>query len=204
MKEILLDQIVANIGKKIEHLRKEQNLSLSQVAEKAGVSSTTVHKLERSEMTPTITVLMKIADAFGVKVGFFLQEENGNFDYVERVEHTAYGQAETFRNSAGNTEIQYLAFRLKEAKILTLLTSLKSGTQSGPRPQSHSGEEFIYCLEGQIRYEVNGKTYLLEKGDSLHFHAYVPHRWQVVGKRGTKNLWIITPPPTGGVTELWK
>ncbi len=204
MKEILIDQIVATIGRKIEQLRKDQNLSLSQVADLAGVSSTTIHKLERSEMTPTITVLMKVADALGVKVGYFLGEDNGGFDYLERVEYTPQGSSEKFRNSVANTEIEYIAFRLRDAKILALLTCLKSGTQSGAKAQSHPGEELIFCLEGQIEWEVDGKTYLLNKGDCLHFHAHVPHRWHVIGKRGTKNLWMITPPPTGGITELWK
>jgi len=204
MKEILIDQIVSTIGKKIEQLRKQQGLSLNQVAEKAGVSNTTIHKLERNKMTPTITVLMKIADAFGEKVGFFLGEENNNFEYIQEAEYTPKGDGKKFRNTSGNTQVEYLAFRLKEGKLLVLLTFLKSGTKSGPKPQSHPGEEFIFCLNGEIQYEVHGKTYLLKKGDSLHFYAHFPHRWEVIGSKGTKNLWIITPPPTGGVTELWK
>jgi transcriptional regulator with XRE-family HTH domain len=206
MKEILIDQIVSTLGKRLEQLRKQQGLSLSRVAEMAGVSSTTIHKLERNEMTPTITVLMKIADAFGEKVGFFLGEESNGFEleYIQGAEYTPKGGGKKFRNTSGNTQVDYLAFRLKEGKLLVLLTFLKAGTKSGPKPQSHPGEEFVFCLTGEIQYEVDGKTYLLKKGDSLHFYAHLPHRWEVIGDKGTRNLWIITPPPTGGVTELWK
>jgi len=205
MREILIDQIVSAVGHKIRKLRQDQGLSLNQVAEKAGVSVMTVHKLERSEMTPTITVLMKIADAFGEKVGFFLGEENNTeFEYAQGAEYTPQGGGKKFRDASGNTQIDYLAFRLKDGKLLVLLNFLKAGTKSGPKPQSHPGEEFVYCLTGEIRYEIDGKTYLLKKGGSLHFHAHLPHRWEVTGTKGTKNLWIITPPPTGGVTELWR
>jgi hypothetical protein len=38
-------------------------------------------------MTPTVTVLMKIADALEEKIGYFLEEKNGSFDYVENVEY---------------------------------------------------------------------------------------------------------------------
>ena len=206
MKEILIDQIVSTLGKRIEQLRKQQGLSLNQVAEKAGVSSTTIHKLERNEMTPTITVLMKVADALGEKVGFFLGEEsNGSgLEYIQGAEYTPQGGGKRFRNTSGNTQVDYIAFRLKEGKLLALLTLLKADTKSGLKPQSHPGEEFIFCLSGEIQYEVDGKKYLLRKGDSLHFYAHLPHRWEVIGNKGTKNIWVITPPPTGGVTELWK
>ena len=171
MKEILIDQIVSAIGSKIKKLRQQQGMSLNQIAERAGVSVTTIHKLERSEMTPTITVLMKVADAFGEKVGFFLGEENNNleFEYVQGAEYTPKGSGKRFRNTSGNTQVDYIAFRLKEGKLLALLTLLKAGTKSGLKPQSHPGEEFIFCLTGEIQYEVDGKTYLLKKGDNLHF-----------------------------------
>jgi len=204
MKEILIDQIVSSIGSKISRLRKQKDLSLNQLAEKAGVSVTTIHKLERNEMTPTVTVLMKIADALEEKVGFFLGEDTGDLEYIENVEYTAQKNGKVFRNASGDTQIKYLAFRLREGKLLSLLTHLKTGTKSADKPQSHPGEEFIFCLEGEIKYEVNGKSYILNKGDSFHFFANLPHRWEVTGKEGTKNLWIITPPPTGAITELWK
>ena len=201
---MLIEEIVSSIGSKISELRKQKDFSLHQLAEKAGVSPTTIHKLERNEMTPTVTILMKIADALGEKVSFFLGEESDETHYVEQVEYVAQKNGRIFKNNSGNTQIKYLAFRLKEGKLLSLLTHIKAGTKSGNKPQSHPGEEFVYCLEGEIKYEVNGKEFTLKKGDSLHFFASLPHRWEVTGEEGTKNLWIITPPPVGAVTELWR
>jgi len=204
MKEIFIDQVVSTIGKKIRTLREQQHLSLNQVAEKAGVSSTTVHKLERNEMTPTVTVLMKIADALGEKVGFFFEEEDNHFGYVQGVEYTPQKNRKKFRNTPGNTRVEYMAIRLRDAKMLSMLILLEPGTMSGVKKQSHLGEEFIYSLGGEIRYEIEGNTYLLKKGDCLHFHSHIPHRWEVTGSKGSKTLWLITPPPVGGFTELWK
>jgi transcriptional regulator with XRE-family HTH domain len=204
MKEILIEQIVSSIGGKIFFLRKQKGLSLNQLAERAGVSVTTIHKLERAEMTPTVTVLMKIADALEEKVGFFLEEPNGSFDYVENVEYLSQKNGKVFRNASGTTQIKYLSLRLKGGKMLALLTHLKNGTKSSDKPTSHPGEELIYCLEGKITYEIDGKIFPLKKGDTLHFFSNLPHRWEVVGENGTKNLWIITPPPTGAITELWR
>lgn len=204
MKEILIDQIVSSIGRKISDLRQKKGLSLNQLAEKAGVSASAIHKLEHNEMTPTVTLLMKIADALMEKVGFFLGENNGDVEYKENVEFTPESKEKFFRNTSGGTQIKYLAYRLKEGKLLSLLTYMKKGTKSGEKPQSHRGEEFVFCLEGEIKYEVNGESFLLKEGDSIHFFATLPHRWEVTGEEGTKNLWVITPPPIGSITELWK
>ncbi len=43
---------------------------------------------------------------------------------------------------------------------------------------SHSGRELIYCLDGELDYEIDGEHYSLAPGDSLLFHADLPHRWQ--------------------------
>jgi quercetin dioxygenase-like cupin family protein len=44
-----------------------------------------------------------------------------------------------------------------------------------PSPMSHSGEEFIYVLQGRMRYRVGDVTYTLGAGDSLYFDAEEDH-----------------------------
>ena len=39
----------------------------------------------------------------------------------------------------------------------------------------HGGVEFIYILDGEIRYRHGDKTYLMAPGDSLYFDADTPH-----------------------------
>ena len=204
MKEILIDEIVSSIGGKISQLRRQKDLSLNQLAEMAGVSVTTVHKLERQEMTPTVTVLMKIADALEQKVGFFLEESNSDFEYIENIEYRDKSNAKVFGTATGRNDIEYLAVRLRGARLFGMLIHHKTGAKSGIKKHSHSGEEFIYCLKGQVKHEVNGEVFILKQGDSLHFFSNLPHRWEVTGREGATILWITTPPPTGEVTELWK
>ena len=58
-----VDGIVSSIGPKVKKLRQEQRLSLQQLAIKAEVSAAAIHKIERNDMVPTITTLLKIATA---------------------------------------------------------------------------------------------------------------------------------------------
>ena len=60
-----VEAIVGSIGPKVKRLRQEQRLSLQQLAEKAEVSAAAIHKIERNNMVPTITTLLKLATALG-------------------------------------------------------------------------------------------------------------------------------------------
>jgi hypothetical protein len=46
-----------------------------------------------------------------------------------------------------------------EAFMLTL----EAGGSSGPYGMLHSGHEFVFCLRGQLEYDVDGQIFLLEQ-----------------------------------------
>jgi transcriptional regulator with XRE-family HTH domain len=206
MTNIIIDKIVSSIGTKIAQLRRQKRMSVNKLAQRAGISGTAVHKLENNQMTPTVTLLMKIADALETKIVYFLEEKTDQFDYVENIEYNTKSGAVTFQNKKRDSlKAKYVAFRLKGGILFAILIdTLKFGETSGVKPVSHPGEALVYCLEGEVTYKFEDKSYCLKKGDSLHYFTRIPHRWEVTGRKGVKTLWIITPPPVGAATELWK
>src|SRR5437763_6367264 len=69
-----IQRTVSGIGAKVAKARAERGWSLAQLAERAGLSTAAVHKIEKRGMTPTIASLMKVAAALGKSVGFFVEE----------------------------------------------------------------------------------------------------------------------------------
>lgn len=67
-----LDEIVASIGPKIRELRQRRQLSLQQLGLRAEVSAAAIHKVERNDMVPTITTLLKLAAALGEPLDHFV------------------------------------------------------------------------------------------------------------------------------------
>ena len=57
-----------------------------------------------------------------------------------------------------------LPFQELEPFLITLEPKAGSG---GERQVVHSGHEFVYCLQGQIEYVIDGKVSMLEMGDIL-------------------------------------
>lgn len=63
-----------DIGSKIMTLRKKFSLSQSELAKKVEVSRTIIGNYERNENTPSIDILLKIANTFDVSVDYLIGE----------------------------------------------------------------------------------------------------------------------------------
>jgi transcriptional regulator with XRE-family HTH domain len=77
-----------NIGSKISTLRKEKNWSQGDLAQKIDASREIIGKYERNENLPSIEMVAKMAQAFGVTVDFLIGSgENASYDKetVERI-----------------------------------------------------------------------------------------------------------------------
>lgn len=63
-----------SVGTKVRSLRKEQKLSAEQLAVRAGVSSSTLGRLERSDLIPGVPILERIAAQLGTDASALLSE----------------------------------------------------------------------------------------------------------------------------------
>ncbi len=186
-----VDRIVSSIGPRLRELRLQHNLSLQQLAVRAGVSAAAIHKIERNGMVPTITTLLKLAEAFDRPVSYFVDEEvegAGPVLFTPRSERgVVYGspagvQAETISGS-------YARFFLDST-----VTTVNPGAASGAGLLQHHGEELVFMLDGELVFQVDGTDYLLREGDTLHFRTDRPHRWENAGRAPARAVWVRLRP----------
>ena len=64
-----------------------------------------------------------------------------------------------------------------------------------PKPSAHTiyknthpGQEFNLILEGAMELYLNGKTIVLEEGDSIYFDSTKPHGMKAIGKQPVRFL----------------
>lgn len=75
---------MSSIGDRIKRARKASGLSLRELGEQIGISHTAVSKYENGLITPSSTMLIKLARALGVRVEYFLRPaayELSNIEY---------------------------------------------------------------------------------------------------------------------------
>jgi transcriptional regulator with XRE-family HTH domain len=90
-----------NIGDKIIQLRKQHDLSQSDLAKKIGASRTIVGNYERNSNTPSIEMIIKIAKVFNVSVDYMIGEgQLSSYDkeVLKRIEDIEHLDQETRKN----------------------------------------------------------------------------------------------------------
>ena len=184
-----MDEVIAGIGEKIRLLRQAQGLSLEKLADRSGVSSAAIHKIERNAMVPTITTLMKLARSLDRSVSYLVEEEP---DEPPAAVLVAAKSRETLFASREGVNMQNIAGPFGHFGLAGALVTIEPGQDSGKAPLAHAGEELVFMLSGSLEFEIDG-TYNLRQGDSLHLRTDRPHRWRNPGSRTAKAVWISLP-----------
>jgi transcriptional regulator with XRE-family HTH domain len=182
-----IERTVSALGAKLALARAERGWSLAELARRAGVSTASVHKIEKSGMTPTIATLMKIASALGTSVSYFIDEDVAvPAAIVVRGDERARLYTSKTGIALDNVSGRYGRYRLAGAEA-----RLEPLASSGPDPMRHPGEELIYLLEGAMRVTVDGDVTELKAGDSIHFRTDRPHTWENPSERPARALWFM-------------
>lgn len=178
-----------NIGEKIKQLRKEREMSISDLAKKAELSSGLISQIERNIVTPSIVSLWKIAQSLEVTVGYFFDEE------VKPSVNPVVTRKNRKRISASNNNAVYeLLSTDLNRKIEFLYITIKVGDYSTKNFVTHEGEECGIVIKGRLMVKMVDKEYILEEGDSIYFDSTIPHRYINIGEEVCESVWAMTPP----------
>lgn len=162
---------VSPLSSRIRMLRLRQQRTLSDVAKRCGFTASLLSKIESGKTSPPIATLAKIAEALGVGLGNLLDGKQDSSTVLTLAQHRAV-------NLATETDKGY-GFHLLAAeradKIMQPFIFVAERGRIKPGVMAHCGEEFVYVLEGRMRYSVGKITYSLGPGDSLYFSSEEEH-----------------------------
>jgi transcriptional regulator with XRE-family HTH domain len=178
--------VVSGIGPKIKALRKQYGYSLQSLGERADVSAATIHKIEQSDMVPTITTLLKIAAALGRPVSYFVEEDD---DEQPTVFTPADGRHSIYTSHTG-IDLDGISGPYGEFLIAAAVATVIPGASSGSKPLQHAGEELVYLVSGELDFRVCNVTHNLKPGDALHFLTRQEHFWHNPGDEDAVAIWM--------------
>lgn len=179
---------IERLGTLLRQRRKALRMTMKTVATKAGLTEGFISQIERGISTPSLVTLYKIANVLGTSVDTFL-------NHTPPAEHSIVSRAES--RQGYNIETKERLYEIVErgfpgALLNGCITHIPPGYVS--EMTSHEGEDFLYLIEGEILYEINGKEYYLKTGDTLHFPSSLPHRARNMTSKTAKELWVGTTP----------
>ncbi len=167
------NDLEAAIGRQVRALRKRHDMTVTELAGDAGLSSGMLSKIENGLTSPSLATLKALSTALNVPVTalFHKFEEQREATFVPRGE----GLKIERRGTRSGHQYHLLGHsRDKAIAVEPYLITLTSESEIFPYFQ-HAGTEFLYMLDGRMGYRHGDRVYAMAPGDSLFFDADVPH-----------------------------
>lgn len=180
------------IGGHVRALRRQHDLSVSDLAGAAGISTGMLSKIENGQISPSLATLQAIAGALSVPLSglFAAFEDQRDCSFVRANQGVVIER----RGTKVGHVYQLLGHVLRGDVVMEpYLITLRSGAEPYTGFQ-HVGTEFIYMLTGEVVYRHGDQTYHLRPGDSLLFDSRALHGPEKLVKQPMTYLSIIVYP----------
>ena len=143
------------IGMKLKKTRLQRDLTIQELAAGSKVSANMISRIERGLTTPSVEILMKLANAFGMSISYFMEEaEKGSATVLTR-----HGEGHPVFFFEEKHQIASLTQGICDPGFSAFIDTLEKGCTSGAGGMVQSGEEFAYILAGQMEFIVDGECY---------------------------------------------
>lgn len=166
---------IHRIGPQLRDYRKEKNMRLIDLSRQANVSSAMLSKIENGRIIPTIPTLFQLITALDVDPSTFFSELNdqNKFSNYLLIRHENYVPYVKEENAVG---FHYQSILEHTQQSDNFQISIVTLDPNNKRPLvSTAAFEFLYVIEGQMKYQLDDTMLEIRKGDSLFFDGRIPH-----------------------------
>ena len=172
------DSINRHLGSRLKQLRANRQWSLEALASASGVSRSMLSQIEREQANPTLAVTLRIARAFGLSLGEFLEMPGASSGVtVIRADDRTYDY-----RSDKDCRIRALSPLNLEKDVEFYELRLQAGGALRSAPHFEGTREFLVVQKGRVRITSAGDSEELNAGDSANYRADVAHAIENLGK----------------------
>lgn len=177
-----------HIGQKIRETRLRQKKTQQQIANVCGISKSLLSKIENGLTSSAVATLSKISQALDIPLSWVIDDRPETDIVLLPSNQREY--------VVGDVEMGYsfelLANRSKFSQIEpTIVHVTPKDANTRLDPYTHSQDEFIYILEGEILLFYDGEEHHMKEEDSAYFKGTKPHLFVPVDNRGARILTIF-------------
>ena len=191
----LIDRALEAVGPRLKGLRLRRGSTLTALADKTGISVSTLSRLEAGLRRPTLEQLLPLAREHGVTLD-------------ELVDAPPTGDPRiNLRPLAGEDGSTILPLTRRAGGIQAYKFVLPTG-QDDQRPnlRSHPGHDWVYVLNGTLRLVLGEHDLTLSAGQAAEFDTRTPHWFgatssgpveflSLIGRQGERAHVRAAPPP---------
>lgn len=185
----------SRIGDKVATVRQSLRLSVENLAERSECDPAVITRIEAGEIVPSLTPLIRISRALGVRLGTLLDDDTSVGPVITRADQAAevtrLKSLET-GESGGTLDFFSLAAGKTARHMEPFLIDVNPA--EGRTLSSHEGEEFLFVLDGRLEVAYGKDSHILSAGDSIYYDSIVPHQVRAAGEAPARILAVVYTP----------
>ena len=158
------DHTLSAVGPRLKQLRQQRGITLSELAEETGISTSTLSRLEAGIRRPTLEQLLPLARAYAVTLDELVDAP-----------------------PTGDPRINLRPIALSDGSTVLPLTRRPGGIQAykfvipagrddaEPDLRTHEGYDWAFVLNGRLRLVLGEHDMILAPGEAAEFNTRTPH-----------------------------
>ncbi|MGW0911079.1 helix-turn-helix domain-containing protein [Streptomyces sp. NPDC002784] len=185
-----VDPVDVRLGARLAALRAERGWSLGEVAERSGVSKSTLSRAERAEISPTAALLNRLCGVYGRTMSQLLSEvESEPALLVRAAEQQVWAdRASGFVRRSVSPPHPGLRGELVEGRLAA------GADIAYDRPPVPGLEQHLWVLEGELEVTAQDAQHHLEAGDCLRLRVWGPTRFRCTGPGEARYVLAVVLP----------
>jgi transcriptional regulator with XRE-family HTH domain len=194
------------LGSLLRGLRSRKGWTLKEMSERTEIPVSTLSKVEHDRLTLTYDKLLQVSEGLNIPLSeLFGDLTNGvGADTAVTARRSIGLLTDAVRVNTRNYDYYYMCPELRQKRMIPVVTRIraKSLAEFGELVQ-HSGEEYIYVLEGAIA--VHTAFYdpvILRSGESIYVDSNMGHAYVAEGCDEAKVLAVCSSADESLVESL--
>ena len=169
------------LGKLLRALRSHNGWTLREMSDRSGIPVSTLSKVEHDRLTLTYDKLQQLSQRLGIRMSELFAETSEEAEVAVTARRSIGRLDKAIQVTTPNYDYHFLCPELRRKRMIPLITNIRAKTveQFGELVR-HSGEEYIYVLDGRI--EIHTEFYdpvVLEKDESIYIDSQMGHAYVV-------------------------
>jgi transcriptional regulator with XRE-family HTH domain len=173
------------LGLLLRDLRARKGWTLKEMCERTGIPVSTLSKVEHDRLTLTYDKLLQVSEGLKIPLAELFADpaRNPGADPTVTARRSLGLLADAVRVNTKNYDYYYRCPELRQKRMIPVIARIraKSLAEFGDLVQ-HSGEEYIYVLEGAITVHTSFyDPVILKSGESIYVDSNMGHAYVAEG-----------------------
>ena len=164
------------IGPRLRAARRAKGWTLDDLAERAGMSASTLSRLESGKRQASLELLLPLTRRLGIRVDDLLPPEDAD----PRVRRSVI--------RCDGLVIEPLA---PEGSPVSTYKITYPATPVVPEQRVHDGYDWLYVLSGKLRLRLGDQDLVLTRGEAAEFDTRTPHAMCAAGGKPAQVISIF-------------